>query len=129
MERAREAVEGRKTSTLVQSRSRTVQPIPDLVSPTRIPKKFPDRTASHPRRRSFHTPEGHYHPGSAPSTPNHPPHSPSLGYAVAIYMSVDTSKSTYNGLARSSCSTHVIVVTSPSLCRAQLCSPSVSLLR
>jgi hypothetical protein len=73
MERARETVEGRKTSTLVQSRSRTVQPIPDLASPVRIPKKFPDRTAPHPHRRSFPTPEGHYHPGRAPSTPNRPP--------------------------------------------------------
>jgi hypothetical protein len=84
MERAREAAEGRKTSALAQPRSRTVQPIPALASPARIPKKIPDRTAPHPRRRSFPTPQGHYHPVRAPQTPNRPPRSPSLGCAVAI---------------------------------------------
>jgi hypothetical protein len=44
-------------------------------------------------------------------------------------MSADTSKSTYNGLARPSRSSHVIVDGVSTLCRAQLCSPSVRLLR
>jgi hypothetical protein len=53
MQTAREAEEGRNTSDLAQPRSRTVQPIPALASQAWIPKKFPYRTAPHPRRRSF----------------------------------------------------------------------------
>jgi hypothetical protein len=107
MERAREAAEGRKTSALAQSRSRTLQSIPDLVSPARIPKKFPDRTAPHPCRRSFPTPQGHDHPGRTPPTPNLPPRSPPGLHRGN--MTADTSKSTYNGLAWPSRSSHVIV--------------------
>ncbi len=101
--KAREAEAGRNTSTLVQPRSRIVQTTPVLDSPPRIPKNAPDRLA--PPRASD--------PFSLPTRKGNsqPPNTISLFRLRRGNMTAnaDISNSPFNGLARSTRSTHVIV--------------------
>jgi hypothetical protein len=118
MQTAREAEEGRNTSALAQPRSRTVQPIPALASPAWIPKKFPDRTTPHPRRRSF----------SLPTANSQPPTALTLlrlrrGNMPALEIKIPLQRALRGPRAPPTSS----LTASPSLCRAQLCLPSVRL--